>query len=837
MSRMLRIIAFFYAILFTSNALAGDKQPASQPAAAATRPATATTQPAAVTSLAIYPPALKLEHQADHHRFVVMAMFADGVTRDVTDEATVSIDPPTVATAQDGVLVPASAGNAQLTAEWSGRQTSAPVTASNIEQPRAVSFRNDVIPVLTRAGCNSGACHGSAKGKNGFRLSLFGFEPAADYISLTREQRGRRVNLADPPSSLMLHKPLAEVDHEGGQRFERDSQLEEILIRWITANVPDDPADVPQLTGVKLMPSECVIRGQDQSQQLMLLATYSDGTDRDVTSLALFSSTDDSTAAVNGKGVVTSGLKGEAYVMARFGSYAVVSHFIVLEDGVAFAWHDDSPPANFIDEAINAKLKKLQVNPSPVCSDEVFCRRAYVDVLGVLPTVEEVTAFLADTAPDKRATLIDALLKRPEFPELWAMKWAEMLRIESTSRKISFKAMYLYSDWIRRALVENKPLDEMVRELLTDEGGNFSSPATNFYLVESDPTLIAENVAQVFCGIRIQCAQCHNHPFERWTQDDYYSFAAFFPQVGKKTAEDPRESIVYNRGGGEVKHLRTGAVMKPQFLGGPQPEIKPGKDRRAILAEWLTAKDNPYFASQFVDRVWAHFLGRGLVDPPDDVRVSNPPSHPQLRETLAAKFVESGYDLRQLVRWVCNTRTYQRSSQTIPSNERDTRNFSHAMVRRLPAEALLDAVCQVTGRPEKFKGLPLGARAAQVADGQTGSYFLDVFGRPARTSACTCERRDEPTLSQALHLINGQTLSEKISHKEGRLARLLDANEPPEQIIGDLYVAAYARRPTEAEQAALMKTLEGVEDNKQRRQILEDIYWAVLNSQEFVFHH
>lgn len=723
----------------------------------------------------------------------------------------------------------------------------APATQPVVIQPaiptaRPISFRNDVQPVFMKAGCNSGGCHGSQEGKNGFRLSLFGFEPGKDYISLTRDLDNRRIDLANPPASLLLRKPLAEVDHGGGERLKAESDLTSIIERWIEAGAQDDPASLPTLAGVEIAPLEALLHRPGQTQQLKVVATYSDGTHREVTPLALWTSMDPATAAVNETGLVTSGSKGETFIMARFGTFAVVSQFIVLADKSAgqgaaaqpFVWKDDGPPANFIDEAINAKLTKLQVPPSPLCDDETFIRRVSLDLNGELPSVDAYRGFMADPAPDKRAKLIDTLLNRREFPELWAMKWAELLRIESGSNRISFKAMYLYNEWLRSAILSGEPLDRMVRELLSAEGGNFSNPAANFYMIETSPTQMAENVAQVFCGIRIQCAQCHNHPFERWTQDDYYSFAAFFAQVGRKPAEDPREQVVFNSGGGEVQHLRTGQNMAPKFLGGVVPQIPPGGDRRKILAEWLTSKDNPYFAACFVDRVWTQLMGRGLVDPPDDVRVSNPPSHPELRARLAKKFVEDNYDLRALVRLICNSRAYQRSSQAIPENASDARNFSHAAVRRLPAESLLDAVCAVTGVAEKFRGLPLGATAAQVADGRSGSYFLDVFGRPARLSACTCERHSEPTLSQALHLINAPVLAAKISDDRGRLAQLLKAKAAPEAIIDELYIAAYSRKPTDTERVALLKAVSEAED---RRKALEDVFWAVLNSKEFVFSH
>lgn len=790
--------------------------------------------------LDIYPATLSLDGTDDAQGIVIVAGFADGRTVDVSRAASITIAPDTLAVvsldaadpASPPKLKPVSDGEGLLTAAFEGRTAVAPVRVKGAGTARAVSFRNDVLPVFMKAGCNTGACHGSAEGKEGFRLSLFGFDPEKDYVAITRDMSARRIDLADPRASLLLRKPLGEVEHGGGQRMTAGGEPEVTLRKWIASRVPDDAADVPRLVGVDVQPRRCVLVGPGATQRLVVRASYSDGSDRDVTSLALYDASDAATVAVSERGSVTAGLKGEAYVMARFGSFAVVTQFIVLPAGEAFEW-PETPARNFIDESVFEKLRTLHVAPSPLASDEVFLRRVYLDVLGVLPTVAETRAFLADASAEKRTRLIEALLTRPEFADVWSMKWAEMLRIESSSKRLSFKAMHLYNEWLRGAIRANMPLDRMVRALLTGEGGNFRNPAVNFYLVETSPPQMAENVAQVFLGVRIQCAQCHNHPFERWTQDDYYSFAAFFAQIGRKTTDDPRESVVFNSGGGEVQHLRTGVAMPPRVLGGEIADVK-GRDRRAALAEWLTSPQNPYFAACFADRVWAHFMGRGLIDPPDDVRVSNPPSHPRLREQLARQFVETGYDLRDLVRVICNSHTYQASSQALSSNETDRRNFSHAAPRRLPAEVLLDAVCAVTQSAEKFEGLPLGARAVQVADAQSGSYFLSAFGRPQRLSACTCERRDEPTLSQALHLINGATLSAKIADPNGRLARLLSAQTPPETVIEEWYLAALCRMPTETERTALLAACRDAGDP---RQALEDIAWAVLNSREFVFNH
>lgn len=783
-------------------------------------------------SLSIFPPKIQLDSAVDRQRIVVFATMPDGTTRDVTAEAQVSIDKPAHAKLEDRIVVPVADGTAALTAGFGGKTATADVIVKDATSRPPASLRLDVEPILMRAGCNQGTCHGSASGKNGFGLSLFGFDPDMDHRHLTRQTRGRRIDTANPDDSLMLKKASAAVAHEGGERFKHDSPDYEVIKRWIAEGAANDKPDVAELTGIELYPRQSVIAGKGGRQQLLVRGVYSDGTDRDVTRLAVLSTNNDRSATVDDVGVITARERGEAYIMVRYGTFAGVSQVIVLPEKLDFTWPDVTA-RNYIDTKIHDKLKKLRIAPSEVCSDQVFLRRVYLDIVGGLPTVAEYERFMADGSPDKRAKLIDELLKRPEFPEIWAMKWAEMLRIESKSRRISFKAMFQYNNWLRDAILGNMPLDKMVRTLLTASGGNFTNPAANFYMVESSPTLMAENVAQVFLGIRIQCAQCHNHPFERWKMDDYYSFAAFFQQVGRKRGEDPRETIVFNSGSGEVRHKANNRVMAPKFLGGPTPNVR-GKDRRQALADWITSPDNPWFTTCFTNRVWAHFFGRGITDPVDDVRVSNPPSNPELLEALAGKFVEYKYDLRKLVRDICNSRTYQLATRANDTNAGDETNFARGPIRRLPAEQLLDAICQVTEVTEKFRGLPVGARAAQVADGKTGNFFLDVFGRPDRTSACTCDRRGEPTLGQALHLINGSTIDGKIKAKGGRIARLLNEKKTFDQIANELYAAALSRRPTPKEMEAARTCLG---DGKDLRPAVEDLFWAVLNSREFVFNH
>ena len=687
------------------------------------------------------------------------------------------------------------------------------------------------MPVFMKAGCNTGSCHGAARGKDGFRLSLFGFDPAGDHFRLTREMSGRRLNLAVPAESTLLEKSVGAVPHTGGKRFETDSELYQSIHRWIEAGAPDDDVTkLPTVTAVELYPRNGVLDGPGARQQMTVRAKYSDGSDRDVTKLAVFLTNNETSAKINDEGLVTAGDRGEAFVMARFETFTVGSQMIVLPKGLKFEYPAE-PEANYIDALVAAKLKKLRMTPAPLCSDEVFLRRVYLDMVGLPPTVDEYERFNSSTEPDKRARLIDELLGRKEFSEIWVNKWAELLQVKS-SNDISYKAMFLYYNWLVEKLSKNTPMDEMVRELLGANGGTFKNPATNFYRATNDKLALSENVAQVFMGMRIQCAQCHNHPFDRWTQNDYYGFAAFFSQIGRKQGEDYREQIIFGSGGGETKHPVGGAVMKPKFLGGDTPDVA-GKDRRVVLASWLASPQNPWFATSFANRVWAHFNGVGIVEPVDDFRVSNPASNPELLEELGKRFTASKYDLKSLVRDICNSRTYQRATERNESNTSDERNFAHASIRRIKAENLLDTISVVTDTKDKFQGLPLGARAVQIADGGRSTYFLTTFGRATRETVCSCEVKMEPTLSQALHLLNGDTVNAKI-RQGGLVARLVSTRKYPEERITELYVRCLGRKPSKDELDKLLPTL-GEGANQQKA--YEDIFWAMLNSREFLFNH
>jgi len=709
-------------------------------------------------------------------------------------------------------------------------QADAPVIVKAIRLDQAISFKRDVMPILTKAGCNTGGCHGSARGQDGFHLSLFGYDPAGDYERITREMGARRVNLALPEESLLLQKATGSVPHTGGKRIDKEGEFYQAIVKWLDAGAPRDPADIPTPVSVEISPPEVMLEGENATRQMSVTAHYSDGMVRDVTPLAVFFTNNEGTAKISPAGLVTSGARGEAFVMARFATAAVGSPVIVVPKGLAYTF----PPVeerNYIDTLIDAKLKKLRILPSDLCSDEEFLRRVTLDITGLLPARSDYDRFLAETGPDKREKLVDELLSRPEFVDMWVMKWSELLRIRS-GLDVSPKSALVYFNWLRGQLTRNVPVNEMVRQLIDSDGSIFENPAAGFYQFETDPLKLAEDTAQAFLGVQVKCAQCHNHPFDRWTMDDYRGFVAFFTQIARKKGEDPREIIVFDRHEGESKNPITNATVAPKFLGGATPDVN-GKDRRAVLADWISAPDNPYFAKHFANIIWAQFFGRGIIEPVDDVRVSNPPSNPELLDALARHFVDYNYDFKRLVRDICNSRTYQLSSVSNDTNLSDVRNFSHSAVRRLRSEVMLDCISQVTETKDKFKGMPLGGHAVQIADGDTTSYFLRTFGRASRETPCSCEVSMEPNLSQALDLLNGVTVENKIG-KGSVIKNMLLAKEPPSDIVSDLYLRCFSRKPTDGEINALTPLL--VKADAQQK-TLEDVFWALLNSKEFMFNH
>jgi hypothetical protein len=780
--------------------------------------------------LEAFPERILLVSPRNRQRLVVQAILTDGSTRDVSAAARVKVADSAKIRLADGVLEPLADGETELEIEFEGLRCEVPVEVTGSTSALPLSFRNDVLPILTRAGCNTGKCHGSASGKDGFRLSLFGYDPQGDHYRLTREMSGRRINLDAPEECLLVNKALGMVPHTGGQRLNPESEEHRTLVSWIEAGAEPDPSGAVKPIGIEVFPNETVFSTKGNDQRVLVLAHYSDRSERDVTDRAVFLSNNDAVATVLQQGLVTATGPGSAFILARFDQFTAGASIIVRPGG---DWSfPDVPANNDIDKLVYARWRDMHLSPSELCGDEAFLRRASIDLIGRLPTQSQLREFLDDSDPAKREKLVEALLERDEFRDLWVMKWAELLQIRTTNG-VSPKGIQLYDRWLRERVRSGQTIDKIVRDLIPASGGTFENPATSYYQIETTPQLLAENVAQAFLGTRIQCAQCHNHPFDRWTMNDYYSFAAFFSQVGYKQAQDPREITVFNAATGEMKHPLGNRAVSPKFLGAGAPEPKPDQDYRQALVGWLVSPDNPAFANHLANVVWEHFLGVGVVDPVDDVRVSNPPSNPRLLEALGRKLADYGFDIKPLVRDICSSRTYQLATARNESNAWDEHNFSHARVRRMRAEVLLDCLTQVTETQDRFPGLRPGGRAVQVADGRTPNYFLTTFGRSTRQTPCTCEVKTSPTLSQALHLINGETTSGKID--EGQVVqRLLAERNEPMAVVADLYERCLSRRPTPREAAAIQTRLDG---SANVETALVDLFWALLNSNEFIFNH
>ena len=783
-------------------------------------------------SIHAYPSSISLKTEKDFNSIVLVATYSDDVTRDVTFESKAWVEDSSIVEFKDRILTPKKDGKTKLIVQFQNQKIEVPINVEGSSTPRPVSFKLDVMPVFMKAGCNTGSCHGSARGQDRFMLSLFGYDPEGDHYRITREQGTRRINLAIPEESMLVEKAIGTVPHTGGKLFSHGSDHWKTLVGWLKDGAQKDPKDISKPVKIQLFPPSALLEGNGTTQQMTVLANYSDGTTRDITPLAVFQSSNDVSASIDEKGMVTSGTRGEAFIMARFNIFTVGVPVVVIPEDLDYQ-RPKLPTNNYIDTLVQNKLHKLRMTPSELCSDEVFLRRVFLDITGLLPKKEDAKAFLVNQSPNKRSELIDQLLEKKEFTELWVMKFAELLQIKTDDNQgMSYKATLLYFNWLKDRIANNVPMDQIVQDLLTSKGGTFTHPSTNFYQVERDNLKITENVAQVFMGMRIQCAQCHNHPFDRWTQDEYYSFASFFSQVGRKRGADPRENIIYNRKSGEINHPVHKKPMPPKFLGDEAPEIPKGADRREILAEWLASPKNPFFARNLSNLVWAHFFGQGIIEPVDDVRISNPPSNPELLDQLSSKFTEYNYDFKKLVRDVCNSRTYQLSSKTNVSNQSDTRNFARAHLRRIRAEVLLDVISQATETKNKFQGLPLGAKAIQIADGRVSNYFLTTFGRAKRETVCSCEVVMEPSLSQALHLLNGDTTNKRIAQGKVISNRLKEGMKPHE-IIEELYLRCFSREPRAAEKENLLASL----DLENPDEGLEDIFWALLNSKEFIFNH
>ncbi|WP_144058831.1 DUF1549 domain-containing protein [Rhodopirellula sp. SWK7] len=723
----------------------------------------------------------------------------------------------------------------------------AAVTASDqVAEVDTPSFRRDVMPVFFRAGCNAGSCHGAASGKDGFMLSLFGYDPKGDYHRTVNEMVGRRVNTAIPEQSLLLLKSTGDVTHTGGKLFDEDSEYYQTLYRWIAAGAPDDSDSVPETVEVILSKQRFLFEEKGAKDRLRVGAVASDGSKRLVTSLARFHSNNESVATIDDNGNVTAVGSGDTYVFARYSRFTVGAEVIVLPPAEGFQW-PDPPATNYIDELVFDRLQKLRITPSELCDDETFLRRVTLDLAGRTPTVEEYEAFV--NGDRDRAAKIDELLANDEFADLWTALWAEQLRIVGGNyapAATHVKAAMSFYEWIRKQMRSGRPLNEFVEEMVVASGSNLTNGPANLYTMmvhgpRFEPKAFAADFSQVFLGVQIQCAECHNHPFDRWTQDDYYSFVSFFAGMKRKPGVEPRERrIFYDTSTPPMKHVVDQRPMPARVLGGIEPVSSDG-DPRKELARWLTSPDNEMFSRNIANRIWAQLLGTGIVEPVDDIRVSNPPVNGPLLNALSKRLVECGFDLRTLVRDICNSRVYQLSIQPNASNYGDTRQFSHAHLRRLRADVLLDSVATATGMDASFPGFASGTRAINyfpIVGGDTGgpnygTPFFKTFGRSSRATVCACETNTQPTLSQTLHLAVGETVQKRL-WAGGEIKKLVASKDTPEQILDELFVRALSRQPTQDEIAALV---EAVGESKNDPGVYEDIFWGLFNSTEFSFNH
>jgi hypothetical protein len=712
----------------------------------------------------------------------------------------------------------------------------------------AVSFENDVAAVLAKAGCNLGTCHGNATGKGGFKLSLRGDDPDFDFAALTRDQFGRRINVVEPDKSLLLIKALAQVAHEGGRRFEADSWEFNTLRAWIADGAPRRIANEPRLSKLEVSPAEKILTDPDSTIAIRATATFSDGSTRDVTRIACYETVNVGIAAVSADGNVTRKGFGETTVLVRFLNLQQPARVAFIPARPDFAWRGPAP-RNFIDEHVFAKLLRLRINPSPACADEVFVRRVFLDLLGVLPTSAEARDFVANRDSAKRAKLVDQLLERPEFADFWALKWADLLRVET--RSLDPKGVQTFHHWIRESIAANRPMDEFVVDIISARGSTYSNPAANFYRASRTPAVRGEAIAQLFLGVRLQCAQCHGHPFDRWTQDDYYDWAAVFAPIDYKIIENKPldrldkkefrgEQIVFLNRAKKVTNPRTDKTAVARLLG-ESPDAS-GSVELESLARWLTRPKNPYFARALANRIWFHLAGTGIVDPIDDFRPTNPPSNPALLAALAAEFVKSGHDLRHLIRAITASHTYQSDSRPADARADGEANYAHAIVRRLSAEQLFDCLHEAAGVQADFKNYPVGIRAAELPGDRVEArrkknpaagtdQFLTLFGKPQRELVCECERSNDTSMAQTLQMISGPMINDLVSRSDNRLAAFTSAETPAAKIIDELYWTALTRPPTAVEIAEHTKRLEKSSD---RRAALEDLLWSLLNAKEFV---
>jgi len=799
-------------------------------------------------TLVVLPDEFTLSGSASFQQLVPGLMTDGQFTGTPTGPLEWSSSNPRVVSVKNQTVRPTGNGQATITVRHGQLVATAQVTVTDFDRPVTWDFRIHVQSVLTKAGCNSGACHGALAGKNGFKLSLRGYDPIADVRTITRQNRGRRVIPNDPGRSLLLTKPTGAVPHKGGVRFEEGSREYQVLVEWIAAGHKPPENNGPRLKRLEILPENAILRPGTR-QQLIVRAHFTDGHSEDVTRWAKFTSNNTTVADVNDTGMAhddtTPGRIGEVNVLGH-GETAIVAWYqssnvvaalsVPYPNTVGNTTFDTAARNNFIDDLVLEKLKGLRLPPSPQTNDAEFLRRATLDTLGVLPTPHETRTFLDNTDPDRRARLIERLLARPEYVDYWTHKWSDLLLV--TSSKLKPKAMKSYSKWIRDHVAANTPWDQFARDLVTARGTTHKNGAANFFVLHRDPADAAETVSMAFLGMSIQCAKCHDHPLEKWTNDEFYGMANLFARVRFKTAPeggDGNQSI-FTTTSGELIQPRTGKPQLPKPLDGKTIPLNATGDRRQHLANWLVAPQNPYFTRAIVNRVWANYLGTGIVENVDDLRLTNPPSNEKLLARLSSFLVKNHYDLKTLIRLIMNSKTYQRSSRVAAGNQGDRRFYSRFYPRRLKAEVLLDAISAATGQHTTFKDYPAGTRSLELPDSNVASRFLNTFGRPDRVITCECERSDEPSMVQVLHIVNGNTLNDKLASKTNRIAGWLDAGLPDYRIVESIYLASLSRYPTNREMSETLKIFAGTPADK-KRELIEDVFWSVISTKEFLFNH
>jgi hypothetical protein len=801
-------------------------------------------KPAEVRALALYPPKVNLKGRDDACQLICTATLSGSRLQDLSGDVRYEVaEPRIVSVSSDGRVVPLANGATHIIARYGKTKATIAVKAAAVDEDLPINFANQIVPIFTKLGCNAGGCHGKASGQNGFKLSLLGFEPETDYASLVKESRGRRVFPASPEHSLLLLKPGGAMAHGGGKRMEVDSDEYKLIRRWIASGLPYGDEDDPVVTHIRVYPEQR-IRSRHNKQQLAVYAHYSDGSVEDVTRRAQYESNETEIAVVNATGLVqTLGLSGQAAIMARYqGKVTVFRASVPLGRPIPTYRF---PAKNVVDKHTQQKWQELGIVPSELCTDEQFIRRVSLDITGTLPTPAQVQKFVADESPAKRDRLIDALLEKPAYSFYFANKWADILRVKRGRQPNRAFGTFVFHAWISEAIAADKPYDEFARDLLCAIGDESKSPPSVWYKDMQTPDQFVDNMAQVFLGQRLACAQCHHHPYEKWSQDDYWGLAAFFGRVGRKiipVAGFPpqrglQRQVLFNRSSGNVinKRTRRSAELKP--LDQDPIKVGPTDDPRQKLADWMVDAKNPFFAKAVANRYWAHFFGRGIVDPLDDMRVTNPPSNPQLLEALAKDLIDHKFSFKQLIKTICKSRTYQLSSTPNEFNKQDRQAFSRYYPKRMIAEVLFDAVCQVTDTPSAFPNLPQDRhaprRAIMLPDESFPSYFLDVFGRPQRISACECERVSEANLAQVLHLLNSNEVQNKLARSGGRADRLVKEPRSDEEKIEELYLWAYARKPTERQMKVSLEYI--AEQGKNKKAAYEDLLWALINTKEFIF--